>query len=35
MDGYYPQTLAPKQLQSFVRGRILALVGYIYSLQEK
>lgn len=25
----------PKQLESFVRGRIIALIGYIYSLQAK
>jgi len=25
----------PKQLESFVRGRIIALIGYIYSLQVK
>lgn len=35
LEGYFPQSLAPKQLDSFVRGRILALVGYIYSLQDK
>lgn len=27
--------LAPRDLESYVRGRIIALVGYIYSLQEK
>ncbi len=25
----------PKDLESFVRGRIIALIGYIYTLQEK
>ncbi len=25
----------PKDLESYVRGRIIALIGYIYTLQEK
>ena len=25
----------PKDLESFVRGRIIALIGYVYSFQEK
>ena len=35
VQAYFPQSLAPEQLDSFVRARILALVGYIYSLQDK
>jgi mono/diheme cytochrome c family protein len=28
-------TYTPKDFESFVRGRIIALIGYIYSLQQK
>ena len=34
-EGYFLEYVGPKELESFVRGRIVALVGYIYSLQEK
>ncbi len=34
-EGYFLEFVGPKELESFVRGRIVALVGYIYSLQEK
>ncbi len=34
-EGYFLEIVGPKELESFVRGRIVALVGYVYSLQEK
>lgn len=34
-QGYYFGFGTSKDLESFVRGRIIALVGYIYTLQEK
>ena len=33
--GYFAEFGTGKDLESFVRGRIVAMVGYIYSLQEK
>lgn len=33
--GEYFGSATPKGIESFVRGRIIALVGYIYTLQEK
>jgi mono/diheme cytochrome c family protein len=35
MQGYTSGFGTSKDLESFVRGRIIALVGYIYTLQEK
>jgi mono/diheme cytochrome c family protein len=33
--GEYHGIVIPKDIESYVRGRIVALIGYIYSLQEK
>jgi hypothetical protein len=33
--GEYYGITTPKDIESYVRGRIVALIGYIYSLQEK